>query len=113
MVCAVRCDSPAKVIIYILSATQEVNVASNIEPSAYPTRVLVFGHRSDRNKTALIRSIVETLKDSGIYIQHVIFTTFEERRDGTTSIGKFITIFTTSTDTIRFLQYESGNFVNG
>ena len=70
-----------------------LNTISDIATAAHPTRVLIFSHNLDRDKAVLLRSVVDTLKSSSIHVEHVIFTTFEERRDGTTSIGKFTKTF--------------------
>jgi hypothetical protein len=57
---------------------------SNISP---PERVLIFGHLSDRDSTALLKAIAKSLQEGGIQVQHIIFTTFEEGQGGTTAIG--------------------------
>ncbi|KAG0650070.1 Folylpoly-gamma-glutamate synthetase [Hyphodiscus hymeniophilus] len=65
---------------------------SDIDTAVHPVRILIFAHNSDRDKTALLQSVADTLKLSSIQVQHVIFTTFEERHDGMTSIGKSTTL---------------------
>ncbi|TVY25851.1 Folylpolyglutamate synthase [Lachnellula hyalina] len=46
------------------------NAVRNVDTAAHPTRVLIFAHNSDRDKTALLRSVVDTLKLSNIQVQH-------------------------------------------
>jgi folylpolyglutamate synthase len=52
-----------------------------------PTRILIFSQFSTRSGTALLRSIAESLQHNDIQMQYVIFTTYDERRDGQTRIG--------------------------
>ena len=52
-----------------------------------PTRILIFSHFSERDGAALLRCIAKSLQDSNLQIQHVILSTYSERRDGKTRIG--------------------------
>ena len=52
-----------------------------------PTRILIFSHFSERDGTALLRCIAKSLQDSNIQMQHVILSTYDERRDGRSRIG--------------------------
>ena len=50
-------------------------------------RTLIFGHLSERDGVALLRSIAAVLQDQGIVMDQMIMTTYEERRDGQTDSG--------------------------
>lgn len=50
-------------------------------------RVLIFSHFSERDGTALLRCIANSLQDHNIQLQYVILSTYDERRDGWTRIG--------------------------
>ncbi|KAH6670181.1 folylpolyglutamate synthase [Halenospora varia] len=52
------------------------------------TRILIFSQFSTRDGTRLLRSIAESLRDKNIQMQYVIFTTYDERRDGHTRIDR-------------------------
>lgn len=49
-------------------------------------RILVFSQLSERDGTAILRCAAKTLRESGLRIQHVILTTYEERQDGTVDL---------------------------
>lgn len=51
------------------------------------TRILIFSQLSERDGTAILRCAAKTLRESGLQIQHVILTTYEERQDGTIDIS--------------------------
>ena len=51
------------------------------------TRILIFSQLSERDGTAILRCAAKTLQESGLQIQHVILTTYEERQDGTIDIS--------------------------
>ena len=51
------------------------------------THILIFSHFSARDGTALLRCIAKSLQDYNIQMQHVIFTSDDENRDGRTRIG--------------------------
>ena len=55
-----------------------------------PIRVLIFSHFSERDGAALLRCIAKCLQENTIQIQHVILTSYDERRNGTTRIGKLL-----------------------
>jgi len=59
----------------------------HINLSSTATHVLIFSQFSTRDGTALLRSIAKSLQDNNIQMQYVIFTTYDERRDGQTRIG--------------------------
>ena len=61
-----------------------LTISRNIVP---PTRILIFSHFSERDGTALLRCIAKCLQDNNLQMQHVILSTYDERRDGRTSIG--------------------------
>ncbi|ESZ98566.1 folylpolyglutamate synthase [Sclerotinia borealis F-4128] len=52
------------------------------------TRILIFSQISARDGVALLRSIAESLQNHNIHMQYVIFTTYDERRDGQTRIDR-------------------------
>jgi folylpolyglutamate synthase len=56
-------------------------------------RILIFSNKSDRDSFALLNAIAKALQYRNIKMQHVIFTTFKERQDGTTTIGMLIPPF--------------------
>ncbi|RDL31543.1 uncharacterized protein BP5553_09752 [Venustampulla echinocandica] len=56
--------------------------------SVISTRILIFSQFSTRDGTALLRSIAESLQDNKIWMQYIIFTTYDERRDGQTRIDR-------------------------
>lgn len=62
-----------------------------------PIRILIFSHFSERDGTELLRCIAKCLQQSTIRLQHVIFTSYNERRDGRARIGKWLTAMTEST----------------
>ncbi|KUL81630.1 hypothetical protein ZTR_09654 [Talaromyces verruculosus] len=52
-------------------------------------RVLIFSHFSEeRDGVALVKCLAHTLSEHGAMPDHVIFTTYQERDDGSTRIGK-------------------------
>lgn len=56
-----------------------------------PTRILIFTHLSaDRDGPALLQALYETLEDCQVCFEHVIFTTNQERRDGSKRRGKIL-----------------------
>ena len=67
-----------------MSSLLILTTSRNLVP---PTRILIFSHFSERDGTALLRCIAKSLRDSNLQIQHVIFSTYDERRDGRTRIG--------------------------
>ncbi|KAM0799425.1 putative tetrahydrofolylpolyglutamate synthase [Usnea florida] len=50
-------------------------------------RILIFSQLSERDGTAILRCAAKTLQDSGLQIQYVILTTYEERQDGSIDIN--------------------------
>ena len=50
-------------------------------------RILIFSHFSARDGMALLHSITKSLQYHKIHMQHIILTTYDERRDGRTRIG--------------------------
>lgn len=51
------------------------------------TRILIFSHISERDGAALLKGFAEALQKSGLQIQHVILSTYDERQDGSVSVG--------------------------
>ena len=51
-------------------------------------QILIFSHFSERDGAAILRCIAVCLQKRAIRMQHVIFTSYEERMDGTVRIGK-------------------------
>ncbi|KAK5290558.1 hypothetical protein LTR99_011079 [Exophiala xenobiotica] len=51
-------------------------------------RILIFSHFSQRDGTALLRCIAESMQEHNIYLQHIILTSYDERRDGNTRIDR-------------------------
>ena len=56
------------------------------------TRILIFSQLSERDGTAILRCAAKTLQESGLQIQHVILTTYEERQDGTIDMSMAVKI---------------------
>lgn len=52
-----------------------------------PIRILIFSHFSARDGTVLLRSIAKAFERNDFRVNYVIFTTYDERRDGETRIG--------------------------
>lgn len=51
--------------------------------------ILIFAHLSfERDGAALLECLVKSLKECGIRLQYVIFTTYQERQDGSVLTGK-------------------------
>ncbi|CRG90132.1 Folylpolyglutamate synthase [Talaromyces islandicus] len=50
--------------------------------------VLIFSHFSSRDGVALLRTIAESFVDNKIQAQHVILSSYDEMRDGTTRIDR-------------------------
>lgn len=50
-----------------------------------PWRVLIFGHKLSRDGTAVLSSIAEALRESGIQVDRVIFPVIGEGRENLTS----------------------------
>ena len=54
-----------------------------------PPRILIFTHFSEeRDGFALLQALYKALSDFQACPEHVIFTTYQERRDGSTRFGK-------------------------
>ena len=51
-------------------------------------RILIFSHYSERGGAALLHCIAKSLRESNLQMQHVLLSTYDERRDGKTRIGK-------------------------
>lgn len=49
---------------------------------------MIFSHISERDGVELLRNIAQTLHEAGIKLQHVIFSTYQEKADGTIRVGK-------------------------
>lgn len=52
------------------------------------TRILIFSHVSERDGAAILKGVARGLQESGMQIQHVILSTYEERQDGTVGINQ-------------------------
>lgn len=51
--------------------------------------ILIFAHLSrERDGAALLECLVKSLKECRIRPQHVIFTTYQERHNGSITAGK-------------------------
>ena len=57
-----------------------------------PIRIVIFSHISERDGAALLRCVAHTLKDIDLQIDHLILSTYNERKDGINRPGKFATI---------------------
>lgn len=51
------------------------------------TNILIFSQVSERDGAALLRTLVESLQERTCEMDHVIFSSYEERQDGTTRTG--------------------------
>ncbi|KAB8263143.1 folylpolyglutamate synthase [Aspergillus pseudonomiae] len=57
-------------------------------------RVLIFSHCSEhRDGAALVECLAHTLAEYGALPDNVMFTTYEEREDGSMSISKYLNLF--------------------
>lgn len=55
---------------------------------ARPIHILIYAHFSEeRDGVALLETPAKSLNDSGIQPQYIIFTTYQERENGTARIG--------------------------
>ncbi|OQE07845.1 hypothetical protein PENVUL_c012G03401 [Penicillium vulpinum] len=62
---------------------------ANTENGRSGYRVLIFSHFSEeRDGVALVRYLARAFSDCNLRFDHVIFTTYQEREDGTTRIDK-------------------------
>jgi folylpolyglutamate synthase len=52
-------------------------------------RTLFFSHIAEEDGTSVLTSMAKALRERNIEIQYVIFSTYDERKDGTFRIGIF------------------------
>ena len=62
--------------------TEATAILENVIP------VLIFSHFSERDGIALLRCFANYLQQNNVYIQHVIFSSYDERRNGRTRTGR-------------------------
>ncbi|KAI9736733.1 MAG: hypothetical protein M1834_000937 [Cirrosporium novae-zelandiae] len=63
--------------------------ASELQSGLFPrTRILIFSNFSERDGVALLSCIAKSLRENRMQLQHVIFSTYDERQDGITRIDK-------------------------
>ena len=74
------------------------------------TRILIFSHFSDRDGTALLRCIAESLQSSNLDIQYVIISTYDEKRNGETRIG--VCSYDKVTIEYKLISYKDRNLKN-
>jgi hypothetical protein len=53
-------------------------------------RTVIFSHFSDRDGMEILRIIKESLDSEGLEIEHMIFTTYAERKDRQAMIGMHV-----------------------
>lgn len=56
-----------------------------------PVRIFIFSHFSERDDVAFLRSIANCLQKNAVRIQHVIFTSYDEKRNEKMKIDKNLT----------------------
>ncbi|MCJ1377182.1 hypothetical protein MMC17_000274 [Xylographa soralifera] len=57
-----------------------------MQPETAPlARILIFSHISRRNGSALLKGVAAALREAGIHLDHVIFSTYEVRQNTTGS----------------------------
>ncbi|RPB21264.1 folylpolyglutamate synthase [Terfezia boudieri ATCC MYA-4762] len=80
---------------FLDGAHNELSVKHAVEcatPRSLP-RILIFTHISDqRDGQALLTTLASCIKNNNIRLEYVIFTTFQERQDGSTRIDKNVKI---------------------
>lgn len=76
-----RWDSRMSILSALLT---NVSDSERVLPS-----ILIFSNLSERDGIGLLRHAATSLQEKGVLIKHVIFTTYNERRDGQTRIGNY------------------------
>ena len=84
-------DLSIRNVAHWFSQAITVNVNDRQRLGIQPTRILIFTHLSkDRDGLALLQALYKTLEGCQVCPSHVIFTTHQERRNGSRRPGRII-----------------------